>query len=76
MEKSIKIMTIIGISVQGLATIFSLLFMVLAASGAMTTDVSTTVNGEVDPVDAEKQQQQFSLYYSYSYSYLESFQLF
>lgn len=33
MEKSIKIMTIIGISVQGLATIFSLLFMVLAASG-------------------------------------------
>lgn len=53
MEKSIKIMTIIGISVQGLATIFSLLFMVLAASGAMTTDVSTTVNGEVDPVDAE-----------------------
>ncbi|HEA6809613.1 TPA: DUF4064 domain-containing protein [Staphylococcus aureus] len=53
MEKSIKIMTIIGISVQGLAIIFSLLFMVLAASGAMTTDVSTTVNGEVDPVDAE-----------------------
>ena len=53
MEKSIKIMTIIGIVVQGLATVFSLLFMVLAASGVMTTDVSTTVNGEVDPVDAE-----------------------
>lgn len=46
-------MTIIGIVVQGLATVFSLLFMVLAASGVMTTDVSTTVNGEVDPVDAE-----------------------
>ncbi|MFA0988942.1 DUF4064 domain-containing protein, partial [Staphylococcus aureus] len=53
MEKSIKIMTIIGIVVQGLATVFSLLLMVLAASGVMTTDVSTTVNGEVDPVDAE-----------------------
>ncbi|HDG8498836.1 TPA: DUF4064 domain-containing protein [Staphylococcus aureus] len=53
MEKSIKIMTIIGIVVQGLATVFSFLFMVLAASGVMTTDVSTTVNGEVDPVDAE-----------------------
>lgn len=46
-------MTIIGIVVQGLATVFSLLFMVLAASGVMTTDVSTTVNGEVDTVDAE-----------------------
>lgn len=46
-------MTIIGIVVQGLATVFSLLFMVLARSGVMTTDVSTTVNGEVDPVDAE-----------------------
>ena len=53
MEKSIKIMTIIGIVIQGLATVFSLLLMVLAASGVMTTDVSTTVNGEVDPVDAE-----------------------
>lgn len=53
MEKSIKIMTIIGIVVQGLATVFSLLLMVLARSGVMTTDVSTTVNGEVDPVDAE-----------------------
>ncbi|MCS5348407.1 DUF4064 domain-containing protein [Staphylococcus aureus] len=54
MEKSIKIMTIIGIVVQGLATVFSLLLMVLAASGVMTTDVSTTtVNGEVDTVDAE-----------------------
>ncbi|HDE7449538.1 TPA: DUF4064 domain-containing protein [Staphylococcus aureus] len=53
MEKSIKIMTVIGIVVQGLATVFSLLLMVLAASGVMTTDVSTTVNGEVDPVDAE-----------------------
>ena len=52
MEKSIKIMTIIGIVIQGLATVFSLLLMVLAASGVMTTDVSTTVNGEVDPVDA------------------------
>lgn len=72
MEKSIKIMTIIGIVVQGLATVFSLLFMVLAASGVMTTDVSTTVNGEL----MQKQQQQFSLYYSYSYLYLESFQLF
>ena len=46
-------MTIIGIVIQGLATVFSLLLMVLAASGVMTTDVSTTVNGEVDPVDAE-----------------------
>ncbi|MDN8856791.1 DUF4064 domain-containing protein, partial [Staphylococcus aureus] len=53
MEKSIKIMTIIGIVIQGLATVFSLLLMVLAASGVMTTDVSTTFNGEVDPVDAE-----------------------
>lgn len=53
MEKSIKIMTIIGIVIQGLVTVFSLLLMVLAASGVMTTDVSTTVNGEVDPVDAE-----------------------
>lgn len=53
MEKSIKIMTIIGIVVQGLATVLRLLLMVLAASGVMTTDVSTTVNGEVDPVDAE-----------------------
>lgn len=75
MEKSIKIMTIIGIVIQGLATVFSLLLMVLAASGVMTTDVSTTVNGEVDPVDAETAAQ-FSLYYSYPYSYLESFQLF
>lgn len=41
MEKSIKIMTIIGIVIQGLATVFSLLLMVLAASGVMTTDVST-----------------------------------
>lgn len=39
MEKSIKIMTIIGIVIQGLATVFSLLLMVLAASGVMTTDV-------------------------------------
>ncbi|GAB5889170.1 hypothetical protein JMUB7554_27860 [Staphylococcus aureus] len=38
MEKSIKIMTIIGIVIQGLATVFSLLLMVLAASGVMTTD--------------------------------------
>ncbi|UMT80909.1 DUF4064 domain-containing protein [Staphylococcus roterodami] len=54
MEKSIKIMTIIGIVVQGLATVFSLLLMVLAASGVMTTNVSTTtINGEVDLVDAE-----------------------
>ncbi len=37
-------MTIIGIALQGLATVLSFLFMVLAASGVMTTDVSTTVN--------------------------------
>lgn len=53
MEKSVKIMTIIGISVLGLATVFNFLFMVLAASGVMTTDMSTTVDGEVNSLDPE-----------------------
>ncbi len=77
MEKSIKIMTIIGIVVQGLATVSSLLLMVLAASGVMNRRyVKTTVPLVRLTQLMQKQQQQFSLYYSYPYSYLESFQLF